>query len=178
MLTSGKKMGRSAPGPGSLPGLTGQSRTRLKWIPRSSRGMTDYTAGEKPGRSGPFLHSPGSLSFFAREQCLGRKEARPALRKMSLMDNESRREARAMGNEWRAERALGNRLGSEQKRPSFDAFSWARKKRHSGVQGAKRPCPFVSCKKGVRGRSAPPRSSEHLGVQGGVPRIERDRVPD
>jgi hypothetical protein len=39
----------------SLSGLTGQSRTCGKWIPRSSRGMTDFTAGEKPGRSAPGL---------------------------------------------------------------------------------------------------------------------------
>jgi hypothetical protein len=79
------------------------------------------------------------------------KEARPALREMSLIEKMSRHEARAEGNAGRAERALGNRLASEQKRPSFDAFSWARKKRHSGV----------------RGRSAPLRPSGHLGVRGG-----------
>jgi hypothetical protein len=76
-----------------------------------------------------FLHF-----IFAREQCLGRREARPALREMILMEKMGRREARAMGDERQAERALGNRLGSEQKRPSFGYLSLARKKSSPGVR--------------------------------------------
>jgi hypothetical protein len=104
----------------------------------------------KAGALRPLSPFSGFSLFFAREQCLGRKEARPALRKMSLMEKDSRREARAKGKEGRAERALGNRLGSEQKRPSFGYFSLAGKKSSPGV----------------RGWNAPPRSSEHLGVRG------------
>jgi hypothetical protein len=81
------------------------------------------------------------------------------------MEKMGRREARAMGDERQAERALGNRLGSEQKRPSFGYLSLARKKSSPGVRGrsaplghsgGSAPCPVCVVQEKVRGRSAPP----------------------
>jgi hypothetical protein len=54
---------------------------------------------------------------------------------MVLNEKMSRRKARAMGNAWWAERALGNRLGSEQKRPSFGYFYLAERKVARGFGG-------------------------------------------